>query len=60
MSEIRAPSAGGQHYYIIFDFNWITHILLLCLLDKKGLPIVSKLHVQIHRLAIDFNINLQS
>lgn len=44
MSEARASSAGGQQYYIL-NYMTLTHILLLCLLDKKGLPIVSKLHV---------------
>lgn len=35
------------------------YVLLLRFLDKKGLSIVTKLHVQVHRLAIHFNVNLE-
>lgn len=34
--------------------------MLLRLLDKKGLSIVSKLHVQLYRFPVDFYIDLRS
>lgn len=41
------------------SFCLFPHILLRCLLDEKGLAAVPKLHVQVHRLPIDFYVNLQ-
>lgn len=39
--------------------NRCTYILLLRLLDKKGFSIVTKLHVQVDRLSVYFNVNLK-
>lgn len=36
-----------------------THIVLLRLLDKKGLAVVSELHMQLHRFPIDLYVDLQ-
>lgn len=36
----------------------MTSLIHLRLLDKEGHSIVSQLHVQIHRLSVDFNVNL--
>lgn len=41
------------------SFCLFPHILLRCLLDEKGLAAVPELHVQVHRLPIDFYVNLQ-
>lgn len=35
------------------------YILLLSFLDKKGLSIVTKLHVQVYWLSIHFNVDLE-
>lgn len=37
-----------------------THSVLLCFLDKEGLPIISKLHLQLHSFSIDLYVNLQN
>lgn len=36
------------------------YILLLRFLDKKGLSIVTELHVQVDRLSVHFNVNLEN
>lgn len=36
-----------------------TYIVLLCLLHKEGFTIVTKFHMQVHWLPIDFYVHLQ-
>lgn len=40
-------------------YNRCAYILLFRFLDKKGFPIVSKLHVQVDWLSVHFNVNLE-
>lgn len=53
-------SKKDNSFQFYFYYVGKTHIILLRLLDKEGLSIVSKLHVQLHRFSIDLYINLQS
>lgn len=41
------------------DSSIITHHSVLSLFDEEGLSILSQLHVQTHRLAINFYVHLQ-
>lgn len=40
------------------NLSVITHQCVLSLFDKEGLSILSQLHVQAHRLSINFNVHL--
>lgn len=57
-SSTQARTHGPEHQWVV-GCDPTTYILLFSLLHKESFPVVPQLHVKIHRIAIDFYVDLR-